>query len=635
MFNDAGSFYAKTAIMPITNGGADLGGSSAKWNNAYINNLDCNTSAIIRSFSTAGVVHNDSSGNLSTGLIDNADVSASAAIVDTKLATIATSGKVSNSATTATSSLGTNTIVMRDGSNNFAAGTITASLTGLASLNLPLAGGTMSGGIDMGLNALTGVSGITIPGFSTAGIIHNNGSGVFSSGLIDNADVSPSAAIVDTKLATISTSGKVSNSATTAVSTNTSSTIVARDSSGNFAAGTITASLTGLASLNLPLAGGTMTGKITLNDNIIELRTLGDANHLLRYSSSIDGPELRGAGGGALSTNTGGTSNKLTWNTSGVNVEGVLTCNAATGNQLTLNQNDPTNHLCNIKFSNTTRNTELGIRTLGENNDFYIYHRGAFALKIDEAYTFKTRKHEPLDNATHDLGSGSMKWNNLYVNDTVYCSAMRPTYTGTGGEAAFANASNGSYNGSVVKIECGNTNNTDGFNFLQTHNNGAPRHRLRSSGDIQARSGSIAGFDYAEFFESVSGLSLTIGKTVVLQDGKVRYYNAEIDTPDLIVGVIRSKAAGNSCGIVGNAAGLYWAGKYLQDEYDDIIIDETGNFTDNPAFDPAEVYIPRENRPEWNLIGLLGQLTVNNGETVNPRWVLMKIKTNTKKYLVR
>ena len=61
-------------------------------------------------------------------------------------------------------------------------------------------------------------------------------------GTIVNADINASAAIVDTKLATISTAGKVSNSATTAASANTASAIVARDASGNFAAGDITIS---------------------------------------------------------------------------------------------------------------------------------------------------------------------------------------------------------------------------------------------------------------------------------------------------------------------------------------------------------------------------------------------------------
>jgi hypothetical protein len=61
---------------------------------------------------------------------------------------------------------------------------------------------------------------------------------VTSANIVDativNGDISASAGIVDTKLATIATAGKVSNSATTATSANLVSTIVARDASGEF-----------------------------------------------------------------------------------------------------------------------------------------------------------------------------------------------------------------------------------------------------------------------------------------------------------------------------------------------------------------------------------------------------------------
>jgi hypothetical protein len=73
-------------------------------------------------------------------------------------------------------------------------------------------------------------------------------SDMIADGTIVNGDINASAAIVDTKLATISTGGKVSNSATTATNANTANAIVARDASGNFSAGTITAALTGNAS---------------------------------------------------------------------------------------------------------------------------------------------------------------------------------------------------------------------------------------------------------------------------------------------------------------------------------------------------------------------------------------------------
>jgi len=73
-------------------------------------------------------------------------------------------------------------------------------------------------------------------------------------------------AITDTYLATISAAGKVSNSATTATSANTASAIVARDGSGNFSAGTITAALTGNADTATKLSSSrtfAVTGDIT------------------------------------------------------------------------------------------------------------------------------------------------------------------------------------------------------------------------------------------------------------------------------------------------------------------------------------------------------------------------------------
>ena len=260
----------------------------------------------INGFTSAGVVHNDASGNLSSSLIVNGDIDNTANISDTKLATISTAGKVANSATTATSSNTASAIVARDASGNFTAGTITANLTGsvtgAASLNVLKAGDTMTGALTVpagtsasptlkfsgstntGLSAQTsntisfstnsserlniGAGGlITINGLNSTGVVHTDTNGVLSTSFIVNADVDAAAAIVDTKLATISTAGKVANSATTATSANTASAIVARDGSGNFSAGTITANLTGsvtgAASLNVLKSGDTMTGTLT------------------------------------------------------------------------------------------------------------------------------------------------------------------------------------------------------------------------------------------------------------------------------------------------------------------------------------------------------------------------------------
>jgi hypothetical protein len=83
-------------------------------------------------------------------------------------------------------------------------------------------------------------------------------------GAVTNAKLAGS--ITDDKLSTISTAGKVVNSATTATSANTANAIVARDASGNFTAGTITAALTGNASTATTWQTGrtiALTGDVT------------------------------------------------------------------------------------------------------------------------------------------------------------------------------------------------------------------------------------------------------------------------------------------------------------------------------------------------------------------------------------
>lgn len=89
---------------------------------------------------------------------------------------------------------------------------------------------------------------ITSPVVSFDGTSNVNLVANIATGVIKDSDISATANIADSKLATISTAGKVNNSATTATDANTGSAIVARDVSGNFSAGTITASLTGTAS---------------------------------------------------------------------------------------------------------------------------------------------------------------------------------------------------------------------------------------------------------------------------------------------------------------------------------------------------------------------------------------------------
>jgi len=146
--------------------------------------------------------------------------------------------------------------------------------------------GATSGYTEIAAPAVAGNNTVTLPANSGA-VVTTGDTGTVTSAMITdltivNGDISASAAIVDTKLATIATAGKVSNSATTATNANTASAIVARDASGNFSAGTITAALSGnastatsagtatncsrsvIAGTNLT-GGGALSGDVTLN----------------------------------------------------------------------------------------------------------------------------------------------------------------------------------------------------------------------------------------------------------------------------------------------------------------------------------------------------------------------------------
>jgi hypothetical protein len=138
---------------------------------------------------------------------------------------------------TATSTNTASAIVARDGSGNFTAGTITAALTGTASKASNVAGGASwqipyQSAADSTLFVAAGTTGQVLtattgnaPSWSTLTYV----SGLTCSGV---------------GLSVNQASGAVTLTSN-ATAVNTASTIVARDASGNFAAGVITATATG------------------------------------------------------------------------------------------------------------------------------------------------------------------------------------------------------------------------------------------------------------------------------------------------------------------------------------------------------------------------------------------------------
>ena len=171
-----------------------------------------------------------SSSSFTGSLVGDVTGTQGATVVSTVGGSTAASLHTSQLLTAAAASIDTpSTLVLRDSSGNFAAGTITANLTGNASGSSGSFTGSLSGDVT-GTQSATVVSSV---GGSTAASVH-------TSQLLTAA----------------------------AASIDTPSTLVIRDSSGNFAAGTITASLTGHASLDLALTGGALTGAVTSSSTI-------------------------------------------------------------------------------------------------------------------------------------------------------------------------------------------------------------------------------------------------------------------------------------------------------------------------------------------------------------------------------
>jgi trimeric autotransporter adhesin len=305
-----------------------VGGSTASAVNTAT--IAANNATSLDTFGT--IVKRDSSGNFAANLITanlngnattantstNFTGSLSGDVTGTQSATVVSfvGGSTASAVNTATiaANNATNvntasTIVKRDASGNFSAGTITANLTGTATnatnaVNAVNFTGSLSGDVT-GTQSATVVSlvgGSTASAVNSATIAANNAtnvntastivkrdaSGNFSAGTITgnlngtatnattavNFTGSLSGDVTGTQSATVvslvggSTASAV-NSATVAANNatnlNTASTIVKRDASGNFSAGTITATLNGTAT-NATTAvnfSGSLSGDVT------------------------------------------------------------------------------------------------------------------------------------------------------------------------------------------------------------------------------------------------------------------------------------------------------------------------------------------------------------------------------------
>jgi len=152
---------------------------------------------------------------------------------------------------------------------------------------------------------------------------------------------------------------------------------------------------------------------------------------------------------------------------------------------------------------------------------------------------------------------------------------------------------------------------------LYTISNGSNcRVIFKGDGDVEA-DGTVTSnsYDFAEYFESYNGESIANGTPVVFdKDGKIR----EAKEGEKPFGVVSATAC-----FIGNK-GLGWKDRYLKDNFGAVFYDKDGYPKINPEYNPEQEYINREDRPEWNIVGLVGQVYIKKGSPINPDWIFIK-----------
>jgi hypothetical protein len=246
---DANGNFTANVITATTSNATTFNGTTGSFTNVSgngvaltaINASNITSGTIANARTTASdansastIVARDANGSFGANII-TATFSGNGATLSAINASNISSGTIANARTTAASANGASTIVQRDSGGNFSANTVTAAvigdLSGGSNINASnIASGTIA-------NARTTAS--SSNGAST--IVLRGASGEFAAGAITGASFSGNGSAITAINASAITTGTIDNARTTASSANGASTIVARDSGGNFSANTITA----------------------------------------------------------------------------------------------------------------------------------------------------------------------------------------------------------------------------------------------------------------------------------------------------------------------------------------------------------------------------------------------------------
>ena len=346
-----GTFYTDT----LTTGAAGTAGViTGNWSMATTSNLTLGTGYID---TRTGTLYTDT---LNTGAGGTAGEVIGAWTVASGSTFVATTiqGQANSATTTATNANTGSTIVLRDSSGNFSAGTITATLDGNAATTTKWATSrsiTLTGDVTGTVSGVDGTGNIsistTISADATA--LGTDTTGQYAS----TVAVSGTGLSCTTPNADNGTAYTITSNAT---NLNTVSTIVARDASGNFSAGTITATFSGNLTGNVTgnvsgTAGSWATGRtITLTGDVTGTSAAFDGSGNLSFATTIAANSV------ALGTDTTGDYVA----TAGVSGNGLSGSASGEGSSFTVTSNATSANTANtIVFRDSSGNFSAGVMT--------------------------------------------------------------------------------------------------------------------------------------------------------------------------------------------------------------------------------------------------------------------------------
>ncbi|MGD0208952.1 MAG: tail fiber domain-containing protein [Verrucomicrobiota bacterium] len=384
------------------------------------------TTATSATSATTATTANNFSGSLSGNVTGTQGATVVSTVGGQSAANVASGASAANAATSANTA---STIVKRDASGNFSAGTITASLSG---------------------NATT----------ATTATIANNFSGSLAGDVTGTQGATVVANVGGQSAANVASAVSTVNSATSA---NTPNTIVKRDASGNFSAGSVTLN----GNLNLPAttagAGIIYSGGSTLVLNY------GDENFFAGAGAgnvTMDGWGNVGVGCRTLSANTSGSQNTA-------NGEWALNGNTS-GSQNTANGDGALEYNTSGSYNSANGSSALCFNTSGSNNTANGYQ----ALYAN--YT----GYNNTANGVQALYYGHWGYNNtangfqaLYYNNVggantangvqaLFSNSTGSANTANGADALFSNAigvANTAEGSSALYYNTGNFNSALGY----------------------------------------------------------------------------------------------------------------------------------------------------------------------------